>query len=698
MESTHILDPVSMGLRASGLLQASVFHSAREAVAGSATASRGVAFSPQQRYNDATVLNKRSVRVGNLRAIFLLSPLLVLGAPAAESATVEGVVHEPGNLSAIIAGARVTLFIPGLGYFREYRTGSQGTYTFPDVPAGIYRLGASALRRAYVEISVSVAATSIQHNFELGPETEPGSWQIVGNTLPEFFDATDIAILRADGKVFFCHNTVDPIVFDPVTGQKSFPAGSPSSQGCMNATLLADGRIIMMGGQDGDEPGSFRDAVRWVKTYSTANNSWQALADLQNPTGRWYPGLARLADGSLLVMGGGTRPSAQRTATCERFDLASETWSFTGSMVNPCEFPPSALLYTGEVLATWWPPQLYNPTTGQWRTTGNFNQPNRSWPGHSDHSIVVLADGRVLAVGVVSGPDGNSVMGEIYDPTTESWSLTSNPGLVRLQSEVVQLPDGRILVAAGETEADPPPVPDVLGVVKWTDLYDADINAWRRVADLNWFREYHAVTLLVPDGRVLITGGTRIKFQVGPTSADIEAYVPPYMLRGPRPRIASTVPSQVRRGEVLNFMLAPTMELTTVVLMGTATTTHWVSAGIPRRLVLTPQQNGNAVSVSLPVDASLLPLGHYIIFAMVDDIPSEGIILRVDAAFGDRDSDGDVDLKDYASFADCMSGPGRVPDPPPPLSAEVCFDAFDSNRDGDVDCSDFASLQAGFMP
>jgi alkylation response protein AidB-like acyl-CoA dehydrogenase len=49
-------------------------------------------------------------------------------------------------------------------------------------------------------------------------------------------------------------------------------------------------------------------------------------------------------------------------------------------MLNVCEFPPSALLYTGEVLATWSPPQLYNPQSGQWRATGNFVQPTRGWP------------------------------------------------------------------------------------------------------------------------------------------------------------------------------------------------------------------------------------------------------------------------------------------------------------------------------
>ncbi|MFO0982462.1 MAG: hypothetical protein U1E76_12135 [Planctomycetota bacterium] len=56
------------------------------------------------------------------------------------------------------------------------------------------------------------------------------------------------------------------------------------------------------------------------------------------------------------------------------------------------------------------------------------------------------------------------------------------------------------------------------------------------------FREYHAVTLLVPDGRVLTTGGTRIKFSTA-TSANIEAYRPPYLFRGVR-RCSRVSPTQ----------------------------------------------------------------------------------------------------------------------------------------------------------
>ncbi len=552
---------------------------------------------------------------------------VTLLAPEAMAGTVTGVVRQAGGSEEPIANARVTLFEPALTFFREARTDVAGAFTVEDIPPGPYRLGASALRFEYFEAAVVVEEGALVFDISLGPETETGYWEVVGNTLPEFLDGTDIGILRPDGTIFYCHDTMDPLVFDPATGEKSFPAGSPTAQGCMNGTVLEDGRILMAGGNEGG-PANYRDAVPWVKTYTPQSDSWQLLADMQLAAGRYYPGLARLSDGSLLVMGGGMRPDAMRTETCERFDLATQTWNFTGSMVNPTDFPPCALLYTGEVLATWWPPQLYNPTTERWRLTGNFNQPNRLWPGHSDHSIVVLEDGRVVAIGIREGPDGNTAMGEIYDPATETWSLTSNPGLVRLQAEVVQLPDGRILVAGGETQVHSPPVEDVQGIVKWCDLYDPSIDTWRRVADLNWFREFHAVTLLVPDGRVVTTGGTSIGEQ-GPMSADIEAFVPPYLLRGVRPVITEVSNTTPARGEEISLHISPDTGITSVVLMGTGATTHWVDAGIPRRLVLRAAQNDSTVVTTLPTDPNVLPLGHYMLFAMVDDIPSEAVIVQV---------------------------------------------------------------------
>lgn len=549
-------------------------------------------------------------------------------------ATVSGQVRAALPPFEAVAGARMTLFTPSLSFFAEARSDASGSYSIPGVPEGTYLLGCAKMRRDYVQQSVVVGASGLQVDFDLETESHPGQWDIIGTTAPEFLDATDIGILLSNGQIFYCHDTTDPILFDPATGTRSFPSGSPSQQGCQNGTLMSEGQVLMMGGQSPANPGAFTNAVPWTKVWNPGASSWQLLPDMQHGVGRWYPGLARLADGSVLVMGGGQCCDAARTDSCERFNLENQTWTYTGSMVNPTEFPPAALLHTGEVLATWWPPQLYNPTSGTWRLTGNFNQPNRLWPGHSDHSLVVLDDGRALAIGIVSGPGNNSVMAESFDPLTETWSLLSNPELIRFQCEVVQLPDGRVFVGGGETESSPSPVDDVLGIVRWCDLYDPVFDEWRRVADMTWHREYHAVTLLVPDGRVVTTGGTRIKFQVGPTSAEIEAFSPPYLFRGVRPQIAGISSSSLPRGSQVSMDLEFETQLTHVVLVGTQTTTHWVDGGIPRRIVLPVQQRGLNVTLNLPSDPNVLPLGHYMLFAMIDDIPSVARIVSVVEADG----------------------------------------------------------------
>jgi len=54
---------------------------------------------------------------------------------------------------------------------------------------------------------------------------------------------------------------------------------------------------------------------------------------------------------------------------------------------------------------------------------------------------------------------------------------------------------------------------------------------------------------------------------------------------------------------------------------------------------------------------------------------------------GDSDGDGDVDLADYANFADCLDQP--VPN-------QECLDSFDWDDDGDVDLMDFATFQVAF--
>ncbi len=550
-------------------------------------------------------------------------------APGQSTTDVNGTVTHLAS-GAPAADARVTLFRPDLTFFAERRTDATGAYAFTNVEAGTYRLGVAKLAFDYQEVTLILTSGSLTQDFALSPESHLGQWAIIGNTLPELFDATDMAAYRPDGTIFFCHNTRDPILFDPVAGTKFVGADSGSAQGCMNSTLLATGDVLICGGQDGDNPGDFTKAIPWVKRFSSAN-LWVTTPWMLAPTGRWYPGLARLADGRVLVFGGGTAPNAARTDTAEVFDPTTLTWTWTGKMGSTNEFAPAGLLYTGNVLRTWGTnPEIYDPQTGQWTPTGSFSFPNRGYPGHSDHSMLVLTDGRALVLGVLATGDPNAPMSEFYDPSTGAWTAGTSPDLKRYQGEVVYLPDGRVLYGGGDQGTTSGSEPNVLGIVKRCDLFDPNGQTWRRVADALTFREYHGVTLLLPDGRVSTTGGTHIKFQSGPTSADIEAYSPPYLFRGVRPQIANPSTLTPTRGQTFSFQYFPATVLTNVVLMGVQSTTHWVDGGIPRRLELPFSQNSGVAQVTLPPDPNLLPVGWYMLFAMVDDVPSKALVLRVD--------------------------------------------------------------------
>lgn len=554
---------------------------------------------------------------------------LLLVTSSLQAATVRGTIA--GWNSSTLQGARVTLANPDTSFVFETRSGVDGAYRFDGVASGSWRIGASRLGYAYEEALQLVGAGEVVQDFVLGADVHPGRWTTIGNTDPENLYATNSASLLPDGRIFYCHDTLEPVLFSPVNGAKTVPASSPSQQGCHISTLLPDGRLVFIGGQDS---GDFRDAVKTVKAFDGIAGTWQVLPDLIEE--RWYPGLARLGDGRLLVMGGGQRPSAQRTPTCEIYDPRANSWTATGSMSNPSDYPPAVLLQNGKVLRSWWPPQLFDPALNQWTNTGAMVQPNRFWPGHCDHSLVRLLDGRACAVGIYRGSLPAPSMIELYDSGSGTWSLGANAAITRSQPEVALLPTGQVFVAGGKLEDPNPSVPtNTYGQTRLTDLYDPATNSWRRCADMAWFREYHATTLLVPDGRVITTAGTGGPANPG-VSNDVEAFEPPYLFRGIRPRIEAISSTSLPHGGSFTLSVSRTSAVTGLVLVGMSSVTHWVDGGLPLTLRLPFTQSGSTLVATIPSDLNLAPAGHYLLFALVDDIPSTAVVVRLmDAVTGD---------------------------------------------------------------
>src|SRR2546425_3922936 len=301
----------------------------------------------------------------------LLPLLAALGIPATSQAVpVLGQVHD-GSSSIAVAGARVTLFTTDLRFFREQRSSAQGAFQFSYIGEGIYRLGVAALGYEYQEKTVVVSNAAVSLAFNLGTEINGGRWTIVGNTDPELLGGSGSGSLLPSGEVFFCHDTEEPIVFDPVSGLKWYPPDSGTAQGCHIVTVNTDGRLFFAGGSMGGNP--LDPVVKIAKAYWRGTNGWTYYNDMN--TGRWYPGLVRLPDERLLILGRELNdPGYGRTNWCEIYYPRSNSLALTGSFNLPTEVPPTVVLYTGEVLKTWRYPEIYNIGTGAWRAAATMMQ------------------------------------------------------------------------------------------------------------------------------------------------------------------------------------------------------------------------------------------------------------------------------------------------------------------------------------
>jgi hypothetical protein len=543
-----------------------------------------------------------------------------------------GTVTGSGGMPLV--GARVTLVNEAGQLISERRVGPEGSFSLDVYESGNYRLGASLPGYGYREVPQPLSDCGGEIDAPeliLTQDTHPGRWTRIGDTSPEYLGATNSGTLLPDGRILYCHDTDDPVIFDPVTGAKFIPRGSGTPQGCHATTVLLDGRVLYVGGQDGETPGTFRNGIPWVKAYDPASDSWERWPDLNEA--RWYPTVTRLPDGRLLVTGGGQPPDARRTDTAEILDPATQRAMPTGRMLNPAEFGPSVLLFDGRVLRSWWPPQVWHPSTGKWQAIGPFVQPDRGFPDHSPHSLVLLADGRAAAVGMLGGGTDPSML-ELFDPASDSWTRGPSPATLRARPEVVLLPDGRVLAAGGHKEIlDQPGETNRWGYVALADLYDPVANRWRSVAPMPIAREYHALTILAPDGRVIVTAGTGEPGAGGEgTDNRVDAYEPPYLFRGPRPVIERLDTTDLHHGQSFTLSLSGTLMPTAVALIGLNAVTHYVDGGAGRLVRLPFTQTGGTLSVQVPDDSLRLPAAHYLLFVLVDDIPSAGRVVRVTPA------------------------------------------------------------------
>jgi len=257
------------------------------------------------------------------------------------------------------------------------------------------------------------------------------------------------------------------------------------------ATLLADGRVLVVGGIDNNFT-----TTRKAELYDPAAKVWSATGDLIDD--RLGHSATLLADGRVLVAGGAGLSSA------EIYNPATGTWSAAGSLSVARNFHTATLLANGKVLVAGGndsaeepinSAELFDPAAnggqGNWSVTGQMNTARQS------HIAARLANGKVLVAG--GGGEGSSFLksAELYDPAAGTWSATGELNTARLLHSGTLLANGRVLAAGGLNGSV---------TLRTAEIYDPIAGTWGAAGNLNTARYAHTATLLA-NNQALIAGG-----------------------------------------------------------------------------------------------------------------------------------------------------------------------------------------------
>jgi Galactose oxidase, central domain len=276
-----------------------------------------------------------------------------------------------------------------------------------------------------------------------------GTWATTGTLIVP--RAAHTATLLLTGKVLVAGgaSVSTTELYDPATGTWSATGSLAQARWFHTATLLADGKVLVAAGFDS----GFDNVLRSAELYDPATGTWTGTVGRMT-RGRANHRATLLADGRVLVAGGNNVSGTQEFKSAELYDPATGTWSMTGDLTTARSRPSMTLLRNhlvlvaggqnfssgeGNLAST----ELYDPVSGTWSRTGDL--PLGIW----GHTATLLPNGMVLVTGGISSTIVANA--EIYNPRRGVWSPTNPLTVIRLLHTATLLGNGEVLIAAGES-------------------------------------------------------------------------------------------------------------------------------------------------------------------------------------------------------------------------------------------------------
>jgi len=241
--------------------------------------------------------------------------------------------------------------------------------------------------------------------------------------------------------------TAESELYDPVTGQFQATGSLVVARESHTATLLQDGRVLIVGGVRSQDGGFHWVSLSDAEIYDPVTGTFSPTGSLHDA--RYYHTATLLPNGKVLITGGFTGQDS--LASAELYDPATGVFTRTGNMSVKRGGPVATLLLDGHVLITGYEPtpELYDPATGSFEATGSMLVPR------GGHTANLLKDGTVLITG---GYDSvartTEIPSEIYDPVKRTFTSGPNLNFPRLLHTATSLSDGSVAIIGGADSPD----------------------------------------------------------------------------------------------------------------------------------------------------------------------------------------------------------------------------------------------------
>ncbi|KAJ4352761.1 hypothetical protein N0V95_003979 [Ascochyta clinopodiicola] len=413
---------------------------------------------------------------------------------------------------------------------------------------------------------------------------------------------------------------------------------------CPGISALEDGRILIQGGSDANV-NSF---------YDPATNAFTRGPDLLMARG--YQTALTLSDNRVFTIGG-AYSGPRQGKNGEVYDAKSNSWkALPGAKVEPMLTTDNEGIWRDDNhgwLFAWKNGSVFQAGPSKamnWYSANGNGAQTPAGTRDTDDAMcgifVMYEPGKILTAGGspdYTNSDANnhahliSIKEYGQAPTVERAPDMEYP---RGFANAVVLPDGTVLVTGGQRRSLV--FTDDDGILQ-AELFNPATKSWKTLAAEAVPRNYHSVSILLPDGRVFSGGGGLCyTAKVGGSTvdcnklvdhADGQTFSPPYLFNpdgseAARPTISGLSATSVKVGGQLRISTSTANPKFVLVRIGSVT--HSVNTDQRRVPLTSVTRRGTGYTATLPNDSGILIPGHYYLFVLnAAGVPSMARTVKV---------------------------------------------------------------------